>query len=93
MRFVHVVYSHATEVVLLLKLGGNEVFFDINQQKNLWVLHNLPARLGTENRFSKPLYVIYFSFLKNKVPTFSSVSFVCSSEIKTTNDDRMIAGL
>jgi hypothetical protein len=43
MRFVRVVYFHATEVVLLLKLGRNEVFFDINQQKNLWVLHNLPC--------------------------------------------------
>jgi hypothetical protein len=27
MRFIRVVYSHATEVVLLLKLSENEVFF------------------------------------------------------------------
>jgi hypothetical protein len=39
-RLVYVAYFHATEVVLLLKLGGNEVFFDINRQKNLWVFHN-----------------------------------------------------
>jgi hypothetical protein len=35
----------------------------------------------------------FCNLLKNKYPTFSSSSFVCSSKIKTTNDDRMIAGL
>jgi hypothetical protein len=39
MRFVYVVYSPATEVVLLLKLGGNEVFFRHKSAENLWVLH------------------------------------------------------
>jgi hypothetical protein len=33
-RFVCVMYSTATEVVLLLKLGGNEVFFDITTEKH-----------------------------------------------------------
>jgi hypothetical protein len=38
-------------------------------------------------RFSIPTNDEFCNSLKNKYPTFSSVSFVCSSEIKTTNDD------
>jgi hypothetical protein len=36
-------------------------FFDINKQKNLWVLHNLPA--GTASRAA------YFVFYQHFVPT------------------------
>jgi hypothetical protein len=41
MRLVCVVYFTATEVVLLLKLGGNEVFFRHKSAVEIWVLHNL----------------------------------------------------
>jgi hypothetical protein len=41
-------------------------------------------------RFSIPTNDEFCNSLKNKYPTFSSVSFVCSLEIKTTNDDRRI---
>jgi hypothetical protein len=57
------IYFTATEVVLLLKLGRNEVFFDINQRKDLWVLHNLPYGVIVKkrvNNYFKELVCVNF---------------------------------
>jgi hypothetical protein len=60
MRLVYVAYFHATEVVLLLKLGGNEVFFDINRQKKFIGFVQPPS--GTSD--GEPIFktVIYYLF-------------------------------
>jgi hypothetical protein len=80
MRFVRVAYSHATEVVLLLKLGGNEVFFRHKSAEKFMgfaqptlrdfvsgadsVRRSRPTINKAPSLRDLPLQVINFSFLK-----------------------------
>jgi hypothetical protein len=54
-------YFRATEVVLLLKLGMNEVFF---RHKSAEDIYGFCTTYPQGFAFTKPLYFIYFAALK-----------------------------
>jgi hypothetical protein len=60
------VYFTATEVVLLLKLGGNEVFFEINQRKNYGFCTTYLRALCGKTKAVKHYFSVYLRALCGK---------------------------